>query len=135
MERNKGFTLIELMITVAVIGILAAVAYPAYQDQIRKSRRADVQSVLMNIGTRQQQMLLDTRSYASSTASLSITVPPQVTTYYAISVSAPASTPPSFTATATPQGDQAKDKCGTLGLNNTGTKTAVKSGSAQTGCW
>lgn len=135
MTRNKGFTLIELMITVAVIGILAAIAYPSYQDQVRKSRRAEAQSVLMNIGTRQQQMLLDARSYATTAASLSITVPPQVTTHYTISVSAPASTPPSFTATATPQGDQTKDKCGTLGVDHTGTKTAVKNGSAQTGCW
>ncbi|PJI95764.1 type IV pilus assembly protein PilE [Acidovorax sp. 69] len=135
MDRNKGFTLIELMITVAVIGILAAIAYPSYQDQVRKSRRAEAQSVLMNIGTRQQQMLLDTRSYAATAASLSVTVPPQVTAYYAVSVSAPASTPPTFTATATPQGDQTKDKCGTLGVDNTGTKTALKSGSTQTGCW
>ncbi|KRB26535.1 MULTISPECIES: type IV pilin protein [unclassified Acidovorax] len=135
MERSKGFSLIELMITVAVIGILAAVAYPSYQDQVRKSRRAEAQSALMDIGTRQQQRLLDTRTYAATTAALNVTVPPQVTTYYAISVSAPASTPPSFTATATPQGDQAKDKCGTLAIDSTGTKTAVKSGSAQTGCW
>jgi type IV pilus assembly protein PilE len=89
----------------------------------------------MNIGTRQQQMLLDARSYTATAASLSITVPPQVTTHYTISVSAPASTPPSFTATATPQGDQTKDKCGTLGVDHTGTKTAVKNGNAQTGCW
>lgn len=135
MEQNKGFTLIELMITVAVVAILAAIAYPSYQDQVRKSRRAEAQSVLMNIGTRQQQMLLDTRSYAATAASLSVTIPPQVTPYYTVSVSAPASTPPSFTATATPQGDQAKDKCGTLGVDQTGTKTAVKSGSAQAGCW
>jgi len=135
MGRDKGFTLIELMITVAIVGILAAIAYPAYQDQVRKSRRAEAQSVLMNIGTRQQQMLLDTRSYAATAASLSVTVPPQVTTYYAVSVSAPASTPPSFAATATPQGDQAKDKCGTLGIDNTGAKTALKNGTAQTGCW
>jgi len=135
MEHSKGFSLIELMISVAVIGILAAVAYPSYQDQVRKSRRAEAQSTLMNIGTRQQQSLLDTRSYAGTTAALNVTVPPQVTAFYAISVTAPASTPPSFTATATPQGDQAKDKCGTLSLDNTGTKTAVKNLSPQTGCW
>ena len=135
MDRNKGFTLIELMITVAVISILAAVAYPSYQEHVRKSRRAEAQSVLMNIGTRQQQMLLDTRSYAATSAALNVAVPPQVTANYTITVSAPASTPPSFTATATPQGSQLNDKCGTLGVDHTGAKTAVKNGNAQTGCW
>ena len=135
MERYKGFTLIELMIAVAVVSILAAIAYPSYQDHLRKSRRAEAQSVLMNIGTRQQQRLLDTRNYAATAASLAITVPPQVTSFYTIDIAAPASTPPSFTATATPQGGQTADKCGTLGIDHTGAKTAVKNGSAQTGCW
>ena len=135
MERNKGFTLVELMITVAIIGILAAVAYPSYQDQVRKSRRAEAQSVLMNIGTRQQQMLLDTRNYAEDVTALGITIPAQVDSHYSIAVTAPASTPPSYTATATPKGDQAKDKCGVLGVDQTGTKTAVKSGITQPGCW
>lgn len=135
MASQKGFTLIELMITVAIIGILAAIAYPSYQDHVRKSRRTEAQSVLLNIGTRQQQMLLDTRSYASAAGSLGVTIPTQVSSHYVIDVSAPASTPPSFTVTAMPQGDQTKDKCGTVGVTHTGAKTAVKNGSNQTGCW
>ena len=135
MERTKGFTLIEVMITVAIVGILAAIAYPSYAEHLRKSRRAEAQSLLMNIGTRQQQMLLDTRSYAATAAALNIVVPAQLATYYTVTVAAPAGTPPTFTATATPQGDQAKDRCGTLGVDNAGAKTAVKNGNAQTGCW
>lgn len=135
MERSKGFTLIELMITVVVIAILAGVAYPSYLDQVRKSRRAEAQSLLMDIGTRQQQRLLDVRNYAAAAATLGVTVPAQVSAYYTIAVTAPASTPPSFTATATPLGDQTKDKCGTLALDQTGAKTATKGGVAQSGCW
>lgn len=135
MDRTKGFTLIEVMITVAIVGILAAIAYPSYAEYLRKSRRAEAQSVLMNIGTRQQQMLLDTRSYGATVAALNISVPAQVATNYTVTVTVPAGNPPTFTATATPQGDQVKDKCGTLGVDNTGAKTALKNGVAQTGCW
>lgn len=123
MKKNHGFTLIELMITVAIIGILAAVAYPAYLDQIRKARRAEAQAALMNIAARQQQMLLDTRSYAASVSALNVTLPGTVQQTYAISLSVGTATVPSFTATATPSGPQAKDKCGVMTVDQTGTKS------------
>lgn len=129
MRRHAGFTLIEMLVTVAVISILAAIAYPSYQDQVRRSRRAEAQSLLMDIGTRQQQRLLDVRSYAASTAELNINIPSSVRPYYTITMVAPAATPPSFTATATPKPGQDKDKCGTMTLNNTGGKTPTS------GCW
>lgn len=136
MRRSAGFTLIEMLITVAVLSILAAIAYPSYQDQVRKSRRAEAQSLLMDIGTRQQQRLLDVRSYAASTAELNVNIPSSVRPHYTITINAPAgATPPTFTASAAPRSGQAQDKCGTLGIDNTNTKTAVKGGTAQTGCW
>ncbi|MES2361065.1 MAG: type IV pilin protein [Pseudomonadota bacterium] len=123
MKKNHGFTLIELMITVAIIGILAAVAYPAYLDQIRKARRAEAQAALMNIAARQQQMLLDTRSYATSVSALNVTLPGTVQQAYTVSVSVGTATVPSFTATAAPSGSQAKDKCGVMTVDQTGTKS------------
>ena len=90
MQRNAGFTLIEMLITVAVLSILAAIAYPSYQDQVRKSRRAEAQSLLMDIGTRQQQRLLDVRSYAASTAELNVNMPSSVRPHYTITMVAPA---------------------------------------------
>lgn len=121
--RSCGFTLIELMITVAVIGILAAVAYPAYLDQVRKARRADAEATLLNIAARQQQMLLDTRSYVATPAALNVSIPNAVQQTYTISIVVGTATVPSFTATATPLGSQSADKCGVLSIEQTGSKS------------
>lgn len=121
MKNNAGFTLIELMIVVIIIGILGAIAYPSYQTHLLKGRRAAAQSHLMDIAQRQQQYLLDARSYAVSLAALNMTTPTDVSTYYAISIDADAGTPPGFTVTATPSGAQASD--GVLTINNLGVKT------------
>lgn len=124
-KTQGGFTLIELMITVAVIGILTAIALPSYNSQMRKSRRADAQSALMNIASRQQQMLLDTRAYSSA---LTSTVPANVSAHYTVTIAVGTAVAPTFTATATPFGDQAADKCGALSVDQTGTKLPAN-------CW
>jgi type IV pilus assembly protein PilE len=140
-NRRHGFTLIELMITVAIIAILAAVAMPSYQDHVRRGRRADAQSFLQEVVARQQHFLLDRRAYASggitaatnaNPAGLGMTVPANVSTYYTLAmVTDNTTSPPSFALTATPAGSQAADKCGTLGLDQRGVKTATGAGT----CW
>lgn len=128
MSRQRGFTLIELMIVVAVIGILAAVAYPSYLDQVRKARRAEAQATLLNIGAKQQQNLLDMRSYRSSIADLQVSVPASVQLTYSLTVVVGTGTVPAFTATAAPIGTQAADSCGTLTLTHRGAKSPAT-------CW
>lgn len=122
--------MIELMIAVAVVGILVAIVYPSYQTQIRKSHRTEAQSALMNVAGRQQQFLLDTRSYAATLADLGVTVPPDVSRHYSISlaVANEANLPPTFTVTAQPLGDQTADSCATLTVNQAGIKTPAS-------CW
>lgn len=115
--------MIELMITVVIVGILAAIGYPSYLDQVRKSRRADAQGALLNIAARQQQMLLDTRNYGATTSALNVAVPSSVQQTYSVTITVGTATVPSFTATATPSGTQAQDKCGVMTLDQTGTKT------------
>lgn len=126
-KGGAGFSLIELMIAVAVVAILAAIAYPSYQDQLRRSHRASAQAFMMEIANREQQYLLDARNYAvgsTAIASLNLTIPPDVSPYYTISItpSAP-STPPSYTITATPASGSSQVADGALTLDHEGRKT------------
>jgi len=133
--RNKaqsGFTLIELMITVAIVAILAAVAYPSYTDYVRKGKRALAQGALMEIASKEQTYLLDRRVYTDNLTSLSYTLPAEISDDYVISFPGfnAAADPPAFSVRATPQGKQVKDKCGWLQITNVGAKT-----SQGTSCW
>lgn len=135
MKVQKGFTLIELMLAIAIVGILASIAYPSYTNYLLKGRRASAQAHLMDIAQRQQQYLLDARAYADS-STLNVTTPSDVSAYYTIAI-LPVNTagvPPSFTVTATPKAGtaQVNDQCGALGIDNTGNKTAAP---GMTGCW
>lgn len=118
-----GFTLVEMLITIVVIAILAAIAYPSYSAHLRKSRRAEAQQVLMDAALRQQQILLDTKAYAADLAGAGVTVPASVTPHYTISVTRGTGTAAEFTATAAPQGPQAQDTCGTLTVNQANVRT------------
>lgn len=133
--RQGGFTLIELMITVAVIGILAAVAYPSYTQYIARANRSAAQSFMYAVANKQEQYMLDARSYAASLSALQLTVPADVAGKYTVTLAADmTTTPPSYLVTATPQGAQAVNDagCGNLTLNQVGAKT--RSGSAGS-CW
>jgi type IV pilus assembly protein PilE len=122
-KKATGFTLVELMVAVAVIGILAMVAYPSFQSAMAKSRRASAQTALMDIAQMQQQYLLDNRSYTASLSTLNYTVPANVSTYYTTTVTVGTATVPSFTATATPIAGSAQASDGVLSITNTGVKT------------
>ena len=130
--RARGFTLIEVMITVAIVAILAAVALPSYREHVRKSRRAEAQAYLMALASRQQQFLLDTRGYAPSAATIGLLAPANVAAAYDVVVVAVAGPPPTFRLTATPKAstDQVHESCGTLGIDQSGAKTA-----AAATCW
>lgn len=125
MKKNRGFTLIEILVVVAIVAILAAIAFPSYQNHLRKARRADAQTFMMDVANREQQYLLDARAYATgSTAltSLGVSTPSTVTTYYTVSIAAGATTP-SFVITATPISGTPQVPDGALTLDNNGTKT------------
>jgi type IV pilus assembly protein PilE len=120
---NRGFTLIELMIAVAIVAIIAMIAIPSYTAQIVKGRRSAAEAVLLDIAQRQQQYLLDTRGYAPNVAALNTTTPVNVSAYYNVQIDPlPAGPPPSFTARATPLPGTAQAGDVTLTIDNTGVK-------------
>jgi type IV pilus assembly protein PilE len=128
-SKARGFTLIEIVITIAIVGILVAIAVPSYQDHLRKGRRAEAQAFLTHVAQKQQQYLLDARAYAVGTtalADLSLSAPASVSTHYTVTIAAGATTP-SFTITAAPT-SSAQSPDGTLTLTHTGEKKRMVGG-------
>lgn len=129
-----GFTLIELMITVAIVGILAAVAYPSYVESVRKARREDAMTALLELQLAQEKHRANNPSYASDLTDLGYSAESSVDSpdgFYTISVSAASAT--AYTASASPKSGSAQqeDACDfTLTQNGPDISTDAKRA-----CW
>jgi type IV pilus assembly protein PilE len=132
-SRNGGFTLIEVMITVAIVGIIAAIALPSYREQVLRGNRTQGQSLLVEAAARQERFYAQNNAYVTANASkgdLKVNEGSYVD-LYVLSVSAVAGDG-GYTLTATQQFDDAG--CGNLTLNARGAKGNSGSKSVDD-CW
>ena len=134
--KDTGFTLVELLIVVAVMAILVALALPNYQESIRKSRRSDAQSELMKFAGVAERVFTLNSSYATVDDDPDADNPnddiiPDNTDFYTYSFVA-AATASTYSIRAVPGGSQVTDACGTMTLTQAGVRTHTGS---LTGCW
>lgn len=128
MNRNKGFSLVELMVVVAIIAILATIAMPSYNDYVKKGHRASAKQYMMDVASKQQQYFMDARSYLAAPNALSIptlqlSAPSDVSSFYTMAVTTTDGPPPTFTITATPKAGTVQATDPVLTLDNRGVKT------------
>jgi type IV pilus assembly protein PilE len=125
-----GFTLIELMMTVAIVAILASVAYPSYQQNIVRSNRSEALQFMLNVANREEENLLNNRSYTDLTG-LGMSAPSRLTAFYTFTASATTAcngvtlTAPAYCITATPVSTSTQKNDGTLTLDSQGNKKPV----------
>lgn len=153
--RQQGYTLIEILIVVAILGMLAAIAIPSYQNSVLASNRSVAQAALLDLANRQEQFYLDNRTYTTDMANLgypagmvfsnggnsatalnsnhSLVVSTSRERLYFVQIAAANANV--FAIAAVPQLSQADDtECGTLSLTSTGVK--AESGTASVSdCW
>ena len=136
-QIHKGFTLIELMIVVLIIGIIAAIALPAYQGYTERARRADAKTSLLEVQLAQEKFRANNPTYTTDMTDLGYTGAgnqPSKEGYYILDIPSAASAA-AYTITATPTGAQTGDDCGTFTITHDSNGESYTAGGNNSDCW
>ena len=138
-RRQRGVTLIELLVAVVIVGILGMIAYPSYTSHLVKSRRAQATACLQEAAQYMERFYTTNLRYDQTTGGAAVSLPTtsciqDMNGRYVLSISSVSAN--AFVLKATPQGAQASadTQCGTLGLSQAGTKTITGTGTVAA-CW
>ncbi|WP_046167172.1 type IV pilin protein [Chromobacterium vaccinii] len=142
-KTPEGFSLLELVITLAVLALLVSIALPSYRNFMMQSNRTAAKTALQDLASRQESYFSTNNNYASQLATLgyasgTVYVPGNGNNLYALSIAN--TTASTFALNAAPQGSQAQDSCQTYQLDNLGNQSNIVNGSNGTtlsvsGCW
>ncbi|GAP67394.1 type IV pilus assembly protein [Mizugakiibacter sediminis] len=134
MRTTRGFSLIELMVVVAIIVILGAIAIPSYRQYALRAHRTDAKRTLMDAAQRQERYFYSNNRYAATAASIGLSSS-SAGSYYTFGIVSASTT--AYALQATPVGAQTQDtQCGTLGLDSAGRRTVSgTSASTPDDCW
>jgi type IV pilus assembly protein PilE len=138
--------LVELLVVITISSILMSIAVPAYQAQVRKSRRTEAKTALLDLASREERYMSTNNAYSNTAANLGYSALPTAigSGYYLLSIPAPvastATAPASFTATATVVSGTGQEKdtsCSSFAVDSTGRQTSLNSGGANSSgiCW
>ncbi len=133
-KKQRGMTLIELVVVVAVVAILASLAIPAYGQYVRRAKRTDATAALLRIAAAQERFYMQNNTYSGDPAALGVAGTPD--DLYALVIAGAGTA--GYTATATAQGSQASDEdCQVFSINQLGQRSSSDVGGADTSatCW
>lgn len=140
-KKCNGFTLIELMIVIAVVGILASVAYPSYLEHVRRTNRAEAKTILLEMVQLLERNFTETNRYDLNSAGNAFVLPttqsPKTgTAKYTVQFATAMPTQNSYTLEAVPIGTMADDICATLTLTHTGIRGVSDNAQlTESNCW